>query len=76
MKLVHDASSQTAPKQEFPAQSELTRQALPFRHLVLQSGPPQSLSVSLPFFTKSVQIGAEQRLLVQTPSLQSEGRSL
>jgi hypothetical protein len=34
-------------------------------------GPPQSTAVSAPFFTRSVQLGAAQTLLAQTPLSQS-----
>ena len=47
-------------------------QALPAAHLVLQL-PPQSTSVSVPFFTPSVQVGTWQMLPVQTPLMQSPG---
>jgi hypothetical protein len=35
--------------------------------------PPQSTSVSVPFFTKSVQSGAWHTLFVHTPLAQSDG---
>ena len=57
----------------------LLMQSLDLRHLVpfshgLQAGPPQSSSVSLPFFVWSLQVGIKQTLdlaLSHTPPMQS-----
>jgi hypothetical protein len=51
-------------------QSPPTPQVLPLAHFVEQP-PPQSTSVSVPFFTLSVQSGAWHTLLVHTPDWQS-----
>lgn len=51
-------------------QSETEPQFLVAAHLLQL--PPQSMSLSLPFFTPSVQIGAWHTLLVHTPLTQSE----
>jgi hypothetical protein len=45
-------------------------QAFKLAHLVAQE-PPQSVSVSVPFLTLSLQLPAVHRLLVQTPLVQS-----
>jgi hypothetical protein len=37
----------------------------------LQTGPPQSMAVSAPFFTESLQVGAWHTPPVHTPELQS-----
>jgi hypothetical protein len=44
--------------------------ALPTAHLVLQLAPPQSMSVSTPFLTPSLQVGTWQTLPAQTPDEQ------
>src|SRR5262245_50526546 len=51
-------------------QSLLMAQCLPVAHL-LQLGPPQSTSVSLPFRTASEQVGAWQIEAAHTPLTQS-----
>jgi hypothetical protein len=51
------AAAQTPELQLLLLQSALTRQALPFAHFEVQL-PPQSTSVSSPFFTVSVQVGS------------------
>src|SRR5262245_12435772 len=57
-------------QQAWVAQSELTLHSLPGGHFCAQF-PPQSTSVSSPFFTPSVQDGAAHVPYVQTPLLQS-----
>lgn len=55
-------------------QSVFTVQALPFTQVLpaaTQVDPPQSVAVSVPFFTVSVQVAALHRLPVQTPVTQS-----
>jgi len=64
------------PLQTPLVQSEETLQSLPSTHLVAQVGdveatPPQSTSVSVPFFTPSMHLGARQTLPVQTLDWQS-----
>jgi len=54
-----------------PTQSDGTRQAWPATHFE-QSGPPQSLSLSLPFVTRSPQVGAAQPASPHFPDWQSE----
>jgi hypothetical protein len=59
----------------FPLQTPLWQslpmlQAFKSAHLVPHE-PPQSTSVSVPFFTLSLQLPVVQRLLVQTPLTQS-----
>src|SRR5262245_3265565 len=49
-----------------PAQSAFARHVLPSAHLVGHE-PPQSMSVSVPFFTPSTQVGAWQMFPVHTP---------
>ena len=51
-------------------QSPAAAQVLPAVHL-LHVAPPQSMSVSLPFFTPSLQVGAWQVPPEQTPLVQS-----
>jgi predicted component of type VI protein secretion system len=51
-------------------QSEACRHVLPVAH-VEQAGPPQSVSVSFPFLTPSVQVATVQMLPTQFPELQS-----
>ena len=51
------------------SQSAPIRQALVTAHLVAQS-PPQSMSVSLPFFTPSLQVGTAHAPAVHTPLAQ------
>jgi hypothetical protein len=67
---------QTELEQIADVQSVAAAHALPTPHLVAQvapvvATPPQSTSVSVPFFTASGQTGALQRELVQTPLTQS-----
>jgi hypothetical protein len=58
------------PQQPAPAQSVPARQALPSAH-VGQPPPPQSTSVSVPFFTVSEHVAAWQTRPVHTPLSQS-----
>jgi len=52
-------------------QSEASRHALPIAHGE-QVEPPQSTSVSLPFFRPSLQVAIVQMLPTQFPEVQSE----
>lgn len=52
-------------RQRFPAQSALTRQPCPASHW--PQVPPQSMPVSLPLVTPSMQVGAWHFSSVQTP---------
>jgi hypothetical protein len=54
-------------------QSVLTKQASVALQRKHAFGPPQSRSVSVPFVTPSLQLGAMQTLPVQTPLVQSVG---
>ena len=54
---VGGGATQTPPVQTPVAQSVATEQRLPSAHFG-QLGPPQSTSVSLPFWTLSVQVGS------------------
>jgi hypothetical protein len=56
--------------QMFDVQSALAAQPLPLSHLVEQV-PPQSMSVSLPFFAPSVHVAVAQRPPVHAPPVQS-----
>jgi len=59
-------SAVQAPATHWPlVQSESTVQPPP--SVQLEQLPPQSVSVSVPFFTPSVQLGATQEPAVQTP---------
>jgi hypothetical protein len=63
---------QMPPVQTPLAQSPATEQLLPFAHFLAGAhAPPQSMSVSLPFFTTSLQFAAAHALPVQTPLTQS-----
>jgi hypothetical protein len=66
----YGAAPQSPETQRPVVQSVPTTQALPWEHWG-HVGPPQSTSVSLPFFTPSVQVGAMQWQLLQTPDAQS-----
>jgi hypothetical protein len=63
-------AAQKPSAQLFERQSALMLQARPFAQPA-QVPPPQSMAVSLPFLTVSVQLAAWQTLLVQTPLGQS-----
>ena len=66
------AIAQSPPSQFALAQSEATRQCRFSAHLMQSPAPPQSTSVSVPFFSPSVQVGAGlQRPSAQRPELQS-----
>ncbi len=65
----HEATH-TPPKQTPLWQSPLPLQVRPLTHLV-HVAPPQSTSDSVPFLTRSVQVGAWQTLPVHTPLTQS-----
>jgi hypothetical protein len=65
-----DGSTHTPPLHEFTTQSPFVEQPWFTAHFVAQ-GPPQSLSVSVPFFRASLQVGAVQVSFEQTPLLQS-----
>src|SRR5512145_1425947 len=52
-------------------QSDAILQAFPTPHFVVQE-PPQSTSVSVPFFARSLHAAAWQTLVLQTPLAQSE----
>ncbi len=58
------------PNTQIPVQSALRLQDFPLAH-VPHVPPPQSTSVSAPFFTLSEQLGAWQTLPVHTPDVQS-----
>ena len=54
------AGEHTLPVHTSHLQSVLLTQLLPARHVFPQAGPPQSTSVSLPFFTPSLHSGILQ----------------
>src|SRR5204863_357497 len=65
-------TAQTPPEQTPLVQSPATPQALPLPHFLAGAQePPQSTSVSVPFFTMSLQEGAGQTPPEQTPLWQS-----
>src|SRR5260221_533662 len=61
---------QTPPLQKFEPQSPLPVHLPPLPHFP-HAHPPQSTSVSMPFFTPSEQVGAWHTPFVQTPLAQS-----
>src|SRR5690348_14574247 len=63
-------AAQRLPRQLPPTQSLPVKQILPAAHLP-QAMPPQSVSLSVPFFTLSEHVGASHMLDVQILSLQS-----
>jgi hypothetical protein len=69
---VHDGAAQVPFVQTALVQSVAATHILPSAHLGQpEVAPPQLTSVSVPFFTVSVQEGTAQRPLVQTPLRQS-----
>ena len=69
---VHAIGTQTLLGHAPLWQSAATEHALVSAHFAAQE-PPQSMSVSLPFFTPSAHEGTAHRLPVQTPLTQSTG---
>jgi hypothetical protein len=69
MPSVQSAPTHTLPVQTAVVQSPGPAHVLPAAHL--GQVPPQSLSVSLPFFTVSLQAGAAQTPALHTPLSQS-----